>query len=72
VSGSTDSVGDHSHSIGSDGSHSHTVNSHSHSISGSGDHSHSVSGTTGAGGNDNTGSANPAFQVVNYIILAGV
>lgn len=62
--GSTGSGGDHSHSISSDGSHAHSIaadGSHSHTVS--------VSGSIGAG---STGSANAPFQVVNFIILAGV
>lgn len=60
ISGSTDSA---TASISSAGSHSHTVNSHNHSIGSDGGHTHS-GGTTGAN--------NPPFQVVQFIILAGV
>jgi microcystin-dependent protein len=55
----------HSHSISSDGSHSHTAGS----LAGAA-HTHS-SGTLSASG-ANTGTANPPYQVVNYIILAQV
>lgn len=54
VSGSTDSVGDHSHSI-SVGDHTHTI---------------SLSGTTSSASAGTTGSANPPYQVVNFIIFA--
>lgn len=46
----------HMHPISADGAHAHTV-------------SGSVSGTTGAG---TSGSANPPFLSINYIILAGI
>lgn len=45
-------------SISSDGSHSHTVNSHLHAV-----------GTLAVG---TSGTGNPPFQVVNFIIYAGV
>lgn len=81
---SSDAGHTHSYSgnTSSDGSHSHsfttsTDGSHSHSISSGGSHTHSVSvsGTTssdGASGSSTSGTANPPFQVVNFIILSGV
>lgn len=59
------------HPISSDGGHTHSLTTssegaHSHSIGSDGDHSHSfsVSGTSGTN--------NPPYLVVNYIILSGV
>jgi microcystin-dependent protein len=60
-------------------SHTHTFSgsttsdgSHSHSINNAPDHSHTVSGTSSSSGTGNTGSANPPYVVVNYVIFAGV
>jgi microcystin-dependent protein len=57
VSGTTGAGSSHSHSISSDGSHSHTVNSHTH-----------AAGTLAVSGTE--GTANPPYTVLNYIILA--
>jgi microcystin-dependent protein len=54
----SDAGSSHAHSISSDGSHSHTVNAHTH-----------AAGTLAAG---TTGTANPPFLVINFIISAGV
>lgn len=48
-----------------------TEGDHNHSISASGTHTHSVSGTTGSS-SGTSGSNNPPYQVVNYIIYTGV
>jgi microcystin-dependent protein len=45
---------------------------HSHSISADGSHTHSLSGTTDAGGTGATGTANPPYLVVDFIIYTGV
>ncbi|MDX1744355.1 MAG: tail fiber protein [Halobacteriales archaeon] len=77
VSGSTASAG--TGATGSGGSHSHTNpttasgGSHTHSIGTTGTaltgtNTNSSPGNTGSSGADATGSANPPFQVVNYII----
>jgi microcystin-dependent protein len=59
-----------------DGGHNHggstgSVGDHSHSINGDGTHSHSVSGTTGSSSAAETGTANPPFLSLNYVIFAG-
>jgi microcystin-dependent protein len=47
-------------------------NNHTHTVSGTtssdGSHTHTVSGTTGTAGNGATGTANPPFIALNYII----
>jgi microcystin-dependent protein len=57
VNGNTDDESAHTHSISSDGAHSHTVNSHTH-----------AAGTLAVSGTE--GTANPPYTVLNYIILA--
>jgi microcystin-dependent protein len=57
-------------SISSDGSHSHTVNSHSHTAGTLSVDSHSHGAGTLAMAA--TGSANPPYAVLNFVILAGV
>ena len=50
--------------------HTHAGPSHSHSISSDGAHTHG--GATGSAGTGTTSTANPPFQVVQYIIFTGV
>jgi microcystin-dependent protein len=68
----THTVSAHTHGISADGSHSHggstgTEPSHDH-----GGVTGATGGTTELGGAQETTSANPPFQVINYIIFAGV
>lgn len=56
---------DHNHSLSSDGLHGHTIDA-------DGAHSHSVSGSTSSDGAGDTGSANPPYLSVNYLIYTGV
>jgi microcystin-dependent protein len=58
--------------------HSHLVtgntdagSAHSHSISSDGAHTHTVSGSTDAAGAGSTGTANPPFIAINYLIFTG-
>jgi microcystin-dependent protein len=60
VTGTTDAGGTHSHSVSASGS-TDSVSDHTHSFSATTD---DASGSTGA--------ANPPYQVVNYIIFAGI
>lgn len=70
-------------SISSDGSHTHTTSAHVHDVAEDGAHQHTLTGsvdaagavaegTSGASGTGNTGTANPPYAVVNYIIFTGV
>lgn len=52
--------------------HSHQVDSHTHAISASGTHTHALSGATGSSGTGATGTNNPPYTVVNFIICVGV
>ncbi len=86
VSDTTSSSGSHSHTQGStgssQGSHSHTnptsasTGSHTHTMP---THTHTQGSTgskdpgdTNAGGTQDTGTGNPSYLVINYIIFAGV
>lgn len=66
VSGTSGAGSAHSHSISSDGAHTHTVNSHTHAAG------TLVSADTGASGTGTTGTANPPYLSINFIIAAGV
>jgi len=46
--------------------------SHAHSIGSDGNHAHTLTGSTDSSGAGATGPENPPFQVVNFIVLAGV
>lgn len=41
---------------------------HTHNIASSGAHVHAITGTTDAGGTGNTGTANPPFSTVTYVV----
>lgn len=63
--------------------HTHSTPAHTHDISADGDHQHTLTGSvdaagghdhgaaTGSSGTGNTGTANPPFVTVHFIILAG-
>jgi len=50
--------------------HTHTGPSHDHSAATGASGNHDHAGATGAGGAGNTGTANPPFLALNYIMLA--
>jgi microcystin-dependent protein len=70
----THEIGSHNHGGATDTTDLTTAENGSHSHGGAtgsnGAHTHG--GATGAGGTGNTGTANPPFAVVNYLIFAGV
>ena len=76
ISGTTSAAANHTHNVGgtsASATHTHTIPHHTHDLgssvaAGTGATGASGTGATGASGTGDTSTANPPYQVVNYMI----